>query len=760
MAEPPTVARTLTSRDGLPDEYVFSVLAHSSGAVWAGTLNGLSKIDPAVHSYHTRNGLSEPFVQALAEDSEGNVWVGTDGGGAVKIAHNGFTSFTTEDGLGAARVSSVFESRQGELLVVTRSGDSLYVNRQQGERFRAVQLNLPKRATTTSWQGIYRPLLEDRHGGWWVTSENGLFRFSGIRRLEDLATSPPSAHFDLHKGLPIDQLIMLHEDRPGGIWLAAQYGNWNPLLRFDPRAQSFDPVLEAAPFLKRERVNSFAEDAAGNLWMGLYHRGGLLRRRGGRFEFIGPAQGAPQGRTGGLHLDSLDRLWIASGEGGLARIDRPDEDRPVFKHYTTREGLSSNMTLSVTSDRFGRIYAGTGRGVDRLDPGTGRVKKFTTGDGLLLGEHNVAFRDRHGAIWFGANLGLSRLIPEPDRVRQPPPVRLVGLRIEDKTYPVAAAGETKLRIPDLLHDRNGLWIEYAGLSHAPGETIRYRFQLEGAGGDWSPATEQRSVGYANLPPGTYLFKVKAIDSDGHLSAEPAEFGFTILAPFWLRWWFVLATAAAVLSAAYALHRYRLNRLLELAHIRTQIAADLHDDIGSGLSHIAILSEVAQREKTPGNDSLARIAEVSRELTDSMSDIVWSISPGKDRVEALTQRMRRVAANLLGAANIEFQIEVENIDDRRGLPAETRRQIYLIFKEAVNNIIRHSAATQVKIGLAAVGSELILRIADNGRGLGSADSEEGNGLSTMRSRAAVLKAGIEWTAAGPGTAVTLRMPLPK
>jgi signal transduction histidine kinase len=270
------------------------------------------------------------------------------------------------------------------------------------------------------------------------------------------------------------------------------------------------------------------------------------------------------------------------------------------------------------------------------------------------------------------------------------------------------------------------------------------------------------VHYANLVPGKYKFFVHSVNSDGGAS-EPALISFEVLMPFWRSWWFLALVFTAVLLAGRSAYRYRVAHLLELERVRTRIATDLHDDIGSTLSQIAILSEVTQR-RTNGQSPevtgpLADIASISREVIESMSDIVWTIDPERDRLRDLSRRMRRFATDVLTSRDIQLRFEATGDEDIQ-LDPDVQRQFLLVLKEAVHNIVRHSGCTEAEIVFRVEQGSLRLRVWDNGTGLNPETSESGQGLRSMRQRAERLGGQIQFASSPEqGTGIDLKVPLP-
>ena len=295
-------------------------------------------------------------------------------------------------------------------------------------------------------------------------------------------------------------------------------------------------------------------------------------------------------------------------------------------------------------------------------------------------------------LWFGTSSSLIRFEPAAsDRPPVPPPIRITGLRIMDVQQSVSALGERDLSLPDLAPDQHRLQIDFSALSFAPGEVLRYQYQLDGVGGGWSAPSDQRSVTYASLSPGRHTFRVRAVNSDGALSTDAASVTFTVLRPLWLRWWFLTLEVSALLALVYGVYRYRVARVLELAAIRTRIATDLHDDIGANLTRIAVLSEVAKQ--TPGDVQLASIAGIARESVSAMSDIVWAINPKRESVADLIRRMRQHAEEVFTLRDIELRFNADGAHDSSRLGIDVRRELLLTFKEAVNNAARHSQCSQ-------------------------------------------------------------------
>ena len=740
---------------GLAGKRALSLLQTSDDRIWVGSDAGLNEVSAdRVKPYGAAHGLERTAFTALAEDAYGNIWAGTTVG-ATRLARDGLTTYTTADGLDHNVIGSLFETRSGQLCAVTPGSR---INVFDGQRFRAI---LPRRRRQGDIRGdsYYGVALYDRAGEWWIPSGDRLFRFPAVDAT-DLAVIEPQEVYTL-PGAPASRGIWrLFEDRRGDLWIARRVVTSQVVARLERKTGKLHHY-SANDGLPISAANTFAEDAAGNLWIGFWDSG-LARLRHGRFRTFSLTDVAQSSRVGvsSLHVDRASRLWVGT-TGGLVRIDDPDADLPRFMRYSTEQGLADNGVRTLAEDHAGNLYVGTVGGVDRLDPRSGRIRHFSTADGLASLETRVAYRDRQGRMWFATERGLSRLIPQRDRPQLAAAALIQHVRIDGQRQPVSDAGVAELGPFTAASPRSRIEIDFFALSFQPGEAPRYQYRLNGIEA-WSPPTAERTVTYPRLAPGTYQFSVRAVRSDGAPGPHQASVGFTIPPPIWGRWWFLALMATGVILGVHAVYRRRLSRLLEIERIRTRLAMDLHDDIGSTLSQVAVLSEVARNRVTQDRrltELLERLGEISRHLIDAMSDVVWAINPERDSVRDLVQRMRRFGSDTLDSQNIQFRLDAPAEDLSARLDAHLRRDVFLIYKEGITNLARYSKCARADVALQIDRGSMTLTIADDGIGVDSAVRGNGLGLRSMQERAARLRGDLTVSSApGNGTRVRVIVPL--
>ncbi|MEK6285144.1 MAG: two-component regulator propeller domain-containing protein [Acidobacteriota bacterium] len=733
------------------DERILTMANGSSGVLWIGTSKGLIKYQDGSQSNYTSAQLSAE-IGSLYEDRDGNLWMGTRSGLLCKLSGEAIVSFTEAEGLPDQNVQRVIEDREGRMYASTHDGGIVEILNEKAVPVPGSQ--------APPFNSVRKRVLQDRRGDWWIGTDKGLYRFPGPKL--QLQHGKKVTAGDGRSEIPVFSGPGMHEDPGGKLWISSR-GN---LFLFGPGRQG-SHTRERFQLAKMsstitDAVLVMIGDSSGALWLGGY--GGLGRLINGKIQVVEPAEGLPDVQARAFFQDSRGRLWIGLRYRGVSMTTDPTAEPPKFVNYSTENGLASDTVHSIAEDNLGRLYFATNKGVDQVDLTTGNIRHFTTADGLAGNEINDCFRDSRGDIWIGTETGLSRFNPRTElTVRQPPPIYLSRLQVAGEEVPLPETGAISLPAFTLPGSQNNIMIEYVGLSFQGGRQLKYQYKLEGVDADWNPPTEQRSLNLARLGSGAYRFLVRAIDEDGLASPEPAMLEFRILSPIWQRWWFMTLAAMLVGLAAYAIVRYRVARLIELERVRTRIATDLHDDIGSNLSRIAILSEVVSQQVDKGNlrviEPLSTIAATSRELVDSMSDIVWAINPNKDHLSDLTQRMRRFASDIFTARKLEFSFRAPSAEAYTKVGADVRRQVFLIFKESVSNLMRHSACTRVDIELQIEGGWLDLTLKDNGKGFDLSHVSHGHGLKSMTARAKSLGGQLDIISnKAEGTIVTLKAPL--
>jgi ligand-binding sensor domain-containing protein/signal transduction histidine kinase len=732
-----------------------NIVEDSRGTVWIGTTDELLRYDGALRVV---DGASLPIDHALGpcvEDAAGNLWFGSNTQGVMRLAPGGMVTYDRRDGLDSDYLHGFVEAPGGPLYAVTwRDGHTLA--RFGGTRFTAVRPRVPEDVSVMGW-GWGQTALIDRDGRWWYPTGQGLARYPAGVAFEALAATLPEL-FVRPDQLPGRDIFRLYEDRRGDVWISTLSATG--LARWD-RATG---EIRAVSGLPAGAALAFAEDRAGALWIGTSD-GYLVRMAAGAPpRVLGPGDGVPRGEINALLVDGAGRLWAAHGGAGVTRLDDPGAAYPGVRRVTAADGLGTDQAVSLVDDAYGRIYIGTSRGVDRLDPATGRITHLDTADGLPNDYIYVAHRDASGALWFGTKAGAARLSPAaPGKPAARPAVYITRVAIAGAPQPLAVDGARRVAL-ELGPEGGPLDIAFTSPSFAVGERVRFQYCVEGAHAGWTAPALEREVHFARLAAGGYRFRVRAVSSSGATS-EPAEVAFEVLPHVWRRGWFLALCAAAIGLALHRVHRMRLRHALAIERVRTRIASDLHDELGANLSRIAILAEVADRRAAvhpPLSGPIRDIGRSARELVEVAADIVWSTDPRRDDLGSVIVRLRRFAADVLEGRNMTWTLEAPPDPGRIKLAPDQRRHLHLIVKEAIHNAAKHSAARHVAISIARAGGGLAVTVRDDGRGLpvAASGSRGGNGLANMRARAAEAGGTLAIDSRiGQGTTIALRLGSP-
>lgn len=659
-------------------------------------------------------------IRAIGEDNEDNLWFGTDGGGVYKFGGEAFTGYTNPTDSSPLITKGVFENHDEKIFgflsdfslaeitenEVKTPAKTDYISSLSGV---AIIRDI---AGELNWCGIY-----------WCSAGNK--PFIRLRNGQLISLKKYFNDSDLSKE------FYFYEDENGSLWFVI---NSKEIYRLDARANSLlIHILTVENSVFQHTHPQIVSDRAGGLWFSA--RFDLCRLRERLFKCFQPTDGLPSVEPRSLFVDSRGWLWIGTRYNGVSITKNPNDEQPQFFNYS--EELPSNTVWSITEDGFGRMYFGTERGVARFDIQKNRWRNFNSKNGLNGDRIYALTTDSKGNIWISTYSGLTKFKPNAERREdKPPPIYLNHVNIAGEDLPMAEASASEIPLIELPSSHNNLTIEFVGLNYTSENSLTYQYKLEGGEEDWSAPNQQRVVNYALLGAGNYRFLVRAVNREGLASLTPASFEFRILPPVWQRWWFLLLTILTIALITYSAYKYRLRRLLELEKVRTRIATDLHDDIGANLTRISLLSEVAKQKSERGNGNLlTSIADIARESVASMNDIVWAISPEHDSLLDLTRRMRRHAEEVFTMRDIDLDFKAT--DANLKLSVGVRRDVLLIFKEAVNNAAKHSDCSKVTIDFSCQNSVLSLRIQDDGRGFETDANNEGQGLRSMTRRAAAL-----------------------
>ncbi|HLZ16334.1 MAG TPA: triple tyrosine motif-containing protein, partial [Cyclobacteriaceae bacterium] len=543
-------------------------------------------------------------------------------------------------------------------------------------------------------------------------------------------------------------------DRNGNHWLFPWRGG---IWHFDKSKQKFTRRIEGLTVDKGVRkgllVTAAAEDNLGNIWFADLDEG-LIRFDRSKNIFSKPTEKYVRA---GYNLTNVayERPYIWAVTSGL--VFRIHERTLTCERWPIPDELNKTVTGFLT-DKQSHLWITTRSGLLSFDKATGQFKHFTVNDGLIDNMMTGSmFCLANGKIVYGDESYFTvfdpRELVKPSSV---PPVLITGAFSQNRSIQMQTDGDGK-KIADLDHTYNDFTFNWAVIHYSNPLQNRYYCKLEGVDPDWKYIGNTGRVQYASLSPGRYVFRARGATSDGIMNEQGDEVIIIIHPPFWKSSWFFFTCGLVFLGLTYSWYRYRLNEALRTERLRNKISADLHDEIGSTLSSISIMSDlVAQKTIESRTSEVANeIRENAIVLMERMDDIVWSINPRNDSLENLLLRVRRFAGQLFEARNIDYEIEISPDVKQVKMPMEFRQNIYLILKESINNLVKHSKATRASIEVMQNHSFLSVTIRDNGIGFSAREKPAGNGIASMKSRASEMRVKLSIDSEnGSGTVVKL------
>lgn len=595
-----------------------------------------------------------------------------------------------------------------------------------------------------------RSIAEDASGSIWIGTGGGLNVFrDGVLRRQTFPHEPER-----------DKTRVVHPARDGALWLGTADGLFHLM-------DGVWTIFRTTNGLANNDVRALLEDRAGNLWIGTAGSG-VQRLSEGKFTSFTTTNGLANNSAWAFHEDNESALWIGT-EGGLSRLHHGR-----LTTYTTRDGLPDNMVNAILEDDFGRLWVSHDRGIYwvRREEFTaladGKIKtlrcvRYDESDGLPSIETNgqksypAACKTRDGRLWFPTTKGVAVIDPRQVALDDVPPlasleqVRANGLVVFGNRSPdVRAAGmnSTAKFQPSALHFAPGTArvpeFRYTANTFVAPEKSHFKYRLRGANEHWVDAGTRREAYFADLRPGDYEFEVIAANHRRIWQDQGATFAFGI-APFIYQtsWFYVLCGAGAAgftaVVVAWRLRElrkiHRLEQQAAITHERSRIAKDLHDGLGADLTRLTLLADLASGESgTSSGEHVRKLSQTSREAARELKELIWVANPANDSVEGLVSRICQNAEDFLRDARIKCRLDIA--PDLPGKPVSTehRRNLLLVTREALNNVVKHAGASEVCIRAKTNGESLQLAIEDDGHGFDPATARpDGLGLSSMRRR---------------------------
>jgi signal transduction histidine kinase/streptogramin lyase len=735
------------------DQIIWKILEDKDGTLWFGTASsGLLHFKDAPEAepvlYTTVNGLSSNAIRSLYQDREGTLWIGTGGGGLNRLAPQFISGYSTAQGLGGNIAHAVLADRADNVWVCTQAGLS-----------RISHGSVTNYTVADGLPPGLQALYEDRAGRLWVGSSNALCFF------KDGVFSPL---------IPNLNVWAILEDRQGNLWVGTHFG----LVRFKDGVQANTYITKDG--LPKDTVRAIHEDRQGTLWFGT--EGGLVKYQGERFTVFTTKDGLVNDRVWSIYEDTEGVLWLGTFDGGLSRFK---DGR--FTNYTTAQGLYNNGVFQILEDEFGNLWMSCFRGLYRVGKqqlnayADGKIRAISSAaygkaDGMLNrdcngGRQPSGVKTRDGKLWFTTLSGVAVVDPAAVRVNPLPPPVLIESATLDQTS--VALGQ-ELRVQP---GQSNLEIAYTALSFIKPEQVRFKYRLAGQDQDWIEAGTRRTANYAYLQPGHYTFEVSAANSDGVWNSAGAQLAIVVLPAFYQTWWFRLLALLALVGVIGLVFKRRLDqahraqraqeefsrRLIDSQEQeRKRIAAELHDSLGQNLlviKNYALMGLNAVNGEHPTREHLNEISDSATLAIEEVRQIAHNLRPYQLERSGLTNTLQIMLRQIANASDIGFTVEVDSIDG--WLSREEEISLYRIVQEAINNILKHSGASEASIRIKRMGDEIQMTIADDGRGFrleaaGQAELQKrGFGLTGSAERVRMLggKQTIQ-TAPGEGTMIQI------
>lgn len=790
------------------------------GILWLGAnQDGLIRFDKKTESYkYYINKPSDPFslsfnsILSIIEDKKGNLWVGTHNGGLNRFnrKEDKFFSYLNDVNdpysLSNNWVPALCEDKSGTIWIGSDRG----VDKFMPDKLVFKNLkHIDKEPNSLSSNDVHA-VFEDSEGLIWVgTWRGGLNRYDPFKKQFKKFFNNPKDNFSL----PNNIVLVIMEDSQNNLWV----GTYNGLARFDRKTEKFkvfrqDPKDEES--IGYNNISALCEDSYGYLWVGTWG-GGVQRMelKTGKFKryfydvkksngltdmivtyifedskrnlYFGTAAGGlniysrENDRFESIQFDAVDKtsissnniscivedkdgyIWIGTLNGGLNMFNPLSKE---FIHFTVANGLPEDAIMSIQIDNDGYLWISLVKGISRFNPTTKQFTNYDYKDGLGNKEFiSASAIGKDGKLLFGGKNGVTYFYPS--YAIQPaikPNIAIVNFSVFNQ--PLKFPKDiTDIDTVEIKYSDNVFSIDFVALGYARPDKISYAYMLEGFDNNWIYSKNRRTAYYTNLNPGTYQFKVMASADNHNWFFTDKPLVINIIPPFWQRWWFILSVFVFLLGIILLAYRYRVNQLLKMERLRVRIAQDLHDELASNLSSIAMFGRIIQDSPSGDNkdnvagEMLDRIISLSQHSVNSIREIIWALDPKTGTLYDLLLKIRDFIVNNARAKKINPVISIPSKEDlpAGNLSPEVRRNLWLLLKEIFMNAVKHSESRNIHFTAAYNHKMLKIEIRDDGKGFDINGSYDGHGLTNINRRAKQLSAEVKVESkAGEGTRYTI------
>jgi len=648
-------------------------------------------------------------------DVQGNWWLATTREGLQKISpsrqhFHGETLMDRTSGQ-PARYEATTISHSGRHLWIGTYGNGFF---EKDLRYDSIYQYLLTHTGDDIWANFVWNIRQISEDTLWVGTQTGLFWYclptKTCGRLPMTPDKPPA--------LDSVAITTQFHDGHGSIWMGM--GKGKGLCRWDLEQKRFRyyPGNDPRAYPLRYPIH-ISDDGQEGLWFVSDASAKLVHwsRTTDSFQVVSLPTALQEqlGDLSCIYRDNDSILWLGSIASGLIRYNHYNGSAILYGH---EKGLANSHIISIYNDRHGKLWLATEGGLTCFYLSTESFVNYSAKDGLPVTYPTADFyfdilerrlySGGHGSFfYFSPNLICASPLPP------------------------------KTLITDLTVDGNHVMVQYTAVDLTDGAGIRYAYQLQGLDTGWIMAGHQRQISFGHLGPGSYTFVVHAAGAGGELFGKTASVSFRIPTPFSRTPVFFVLMILALGGFVYAFYIYRQNQLNRTRQIRSEISRNLHDEVGANLTNISLSSLRAKQQlhnKKAVSQLLESIYEDSQTVSEAMRDIIWSIDPAIDTLGDALPRMLHYATRLLEADKIELHAEIPAAVEDIKLSMKQRRDVYLIFKESVNNMAKHSNATQAFVHFSSAPNTLIMVIADNGSGFDAGTIRTSNGLRNMRERA--------------------------